>query len=198
MTRAVLISEEMAAELHGSASASDRGSLRAAVALLALGLLALGAALVSEPFSLRVMGWLLAVGGILRGASALVRSGDRHRVRAAEALSGAVYLAVGAMLASVTPARAIPSTLVLLAAALFALAGVIRIVASRTLREPGWQLRAGHGLLSLVLGAAVWAQWPISGLAALGLFAAIDMFAGGFATAASALPRSAPRDARAG
>src|SRR5690606_31777547 len=86
------------------------GTLRSAVALLALGLLALGAALVGEPFSLRVMGWLLAVGGILRGASALVRSDDRHRVRAAEALSGAVYLAIGAMLAWVSPARAIPST----------------------------------------------------------------------------------------
>jgi uncharacterized membrane protein HdeD (DUF308 family) len=177
----------MARELHEPV-ARDRGSLRTAIALLALGLLALGAALVSEPFSLRVMGWLLAVGGILRGASALARFGDRHRVRAAEALSGAVYLAVGAMLAMVSPARPVSSTPVLIAAALFALAGVIRIVASRTLREPGWQMRAAHGLLSLVLGAAVWAQWPVSGLGALGLFAAIDMIAGGFATAAGALP----------
>lgn len=178
----------MQGELHHRTSAANGGSLRTAVALVTLGVLAIGAALVGAPFSVRVMGWLLATGGVLRGASALSRTGERHRVRAAEALSGAVYLAVGAMLAWVSPARPAPSAGVLLAAALFALAGVIRIVASRTAREPGWRFRAGHGLLSLVLGAAVWAQWPVSGLGALGLFAAIDMIAGGFATAAGALP----------
>jgi uncharacterized membrane protein HdeD (DUF308 family) len=179
-------------------SAEVSGSLRTAIALLTLGAFALGAALVSEPFSVRVMGWLLAIGGILRGASALARVGDRHRVRAAEAITGAVYLAVGAMLSWGSPARAMPSTVVLLAAALFALAGVIRIVASRASREPGWRFRAAHGLLSLVLGSAVWAQWPLSGLSALGRFTAIDMIAGGFATAARALPPPAEHTAHTG
>ena len=52
---------------------------------------------------------------------------------------------------------------------------------------PGWGWHALNGFITFVLGVLVLAQWPVSGLWAIGLFIGIDLIFFGLAWVALAL-----------
>ncbi|MGD0309230.1 MAG: hypothetical protein ABSC02_08065 [Acidobacteriota bacterium] len=52
---------------------------------------------------------------------------------------------------------------------------------------PGWGWQAMNGVITLVLGILVLAQWPVSGLWAIGLLVGIDLTFYGWAWVALAL-----------
>lgn len=151
-----------------------------AIALATLGTIAL-VGIASTAFV--ATGGTLAIGGLLRSTSALSWR-ERPRVHVADLGTALVYVLVGATL--LLASAPISGALILGSAALLALTGLVRIVIHRTARPPGFRFGVAHGLVSLVLGAAIWARWPAAGLSDLALATATDMVVGALAIAASA------------
>jgi uncharacterized membrane protein HdeD (DUF308 family) len=93
-------------------------------------------------------------------------------------LTGILYVVVGFMIVANPGAAAI--TLTLLIALFLIFTGIFRIVVALMTRFPHWGWLALHGLVNLLLGIAIWRQWPLSGLWVIGLFVGIDMVFNGW------------------
>lgn len=68
----------------------------------------------------------------------------------------------------------------LLLAAYFTVAGIFRIVDALSLRLPHWGWALANGIITLIFGILVWAQWPVSGLWIIGMFIGIDLIVTGW------------------
>jgi len=71
--------------------------------------------------------------------------------------------------------------------AFFLIGGLYQLVASLWTHLPGWGWQALNGALSSIMGILIMAQWPVSGLWAIGLFVGIDLIFYGSAWIALAL-----------
>ena len=69
----------------------------------------------------------------------------------------------------------------------FLIGGLFELVGSFAVALPGWGWQAADGIITLVLGILVLAQWPASGLWVIGLFIGIDLIFYGGAWIAFAL-----------
>ena len=147
------------------------------IALLVLGTIALGASVAMTIVSMVLLGWLLIIGGVLEGVHAFWRE------RAwggffIDLLTGILYVVVGFMVLA-NPGEA-AMALTLLIALFLMFSGLFRIVVALILRFPHWGWLILHGAVNLVLGIAIWRQWPLSGLWVIGLFVGIDMLFNGW------------------
>jgi uncharacterized membrane protein HdeD (DUF308 family) len=70
-------------------------------------------------------------------------------------------------------------SLTLMLAALFVVGGVLRIVVALIERFPSWGWVLFNGVITVLLGIAIWQQWPASGLWVLGTFVGIDFIVNG-------------------
>ena len=77
--------------------------------------------------------------------------------------------------------------LTLLMALFFLVGGLFQIVGSAVLGFSGWGWHLIDGLITIVLGLMILAQWPSSGLWVIGLFIGIDLIFYGLAWIAIAL-----------
>ena len=132
----------------------------------------------------------------LVSATPLARSGDDHEAKVKEAASQSVK--AGKVFDEImqTPDKAIPRDLLARAKAIAVFPQVHKAafifggeggrgVVSR--RMPGWGWQALNGALSSIMGILIMAQWPVSGLWAIGLFVGIDLIYYGSAWIALAL-----------
>jgi uncharacterized membrane protein HdeD (DUF308 family) len=92
-------------------------------------------------------------------------------------LTGVLYLIAGIFLINNPVGAALGLTL--LVAVCLLTGGAVRIVLSLLERFDGWGWVVMNGIVSVLLGAAIWRQWPLSGLWALGLFVGIEMLFSG-------------------
>jgi uncharacterized membrane protein HdeD (DUF308 family) len=69
----------------------------------------------------------------------------------------------------------------------FLLAGLFQLVSSLWTHLPGYGWDAVNGVIATILGVLLLAQWPVSGLYAIGLFVGIDLIFYGCAWAALAI-----------
>jgi uncharacterized membrane protein HdeD (DUF308 family) len=69
----------------------------------------------------------------------------------------------------------------------FLMSGLFQLISSLVIHLPGWGWYALNGIITFVLGVLVLAQWPISGLWAIGLFIGIDLVFFGLAWVTLAL-----------
>jgi uncharacterized membrane protein HdeD (DUF308 family) len=69
--------------------------------------------------------------------------------------------------------------LTLMLAAAFLVGGVFRIVVAVAERFPYWGWVLCNGIITALLGIAIWQQWPASGLWVLGMFVGIDLIVNG-------------------
>jgi uncharacterized membrane protein HdeD (DUF308 family) len=100
-------------------------------------------------------------------------------------LIGALY-AVFAFLILSKPTMAL-ATLTLLAAAMFLVGGIFRVVVAVAMRFPNWGWEVVSGLVSVVLGVMIWQDWPESAVWAIGLLVGIDLIFTGWTWVALAL-----------
>jgi uncharacterized membrane protein HdeD (DUF308 family) len=150
------------------------------MALAILGVLALGAAVVTTMLSVTVVGWMLIVGGVIQIVHAF--SAPRWRGVVLSLLEGVLYGVVGVMMV----ARPLESAalVTLLLGAFLITSGLFRILTVPTflrIRNWGWVLAGG--IISLLLGMGIWAQWPVSGFWVLGAFIGIEMIVWGISLA---------------
>ena len=146
------------------------------IALVILGMIAIGYAVEMTIVSVVFLGWLLIIGGIfevIHGFSRRQWSGFFINL-----LGGVLYAVAGVVMIA-NPALAAVS-LTLLIAIILIVAGVFRLIVafSRPLHHRGWLIL--NGVISIVLGIMIWRSWPVSGLWVIGMFVGIDMIFDGW------------------
>lgn len=164
------------------------------ILLMILGVIAIGSAVTMTLVSVLVFGWLLIIGGVFEAVYAFWQ--ERWSAFFIDLTIGILYAVVGFMIVANPLAAAV--TLTLLVAMFLILAGLFRSVAAIAVRPPHWGWLLVHGLISLLLGAAIWQQWPLAGLWVIGLFVGIELLLNGATLAmlgASARTLPLPREA---
>jgi uncharacterized membrane protein HdeD (DUF308 family) len=127
--------------------------------------------------SMLMFGWILLIAGIIEALQAFRHRHSGHFLL--HVLNAVLSMVVGIMLLGHPLAGALVITLLI--AAYFTVAGIFRIFAALSHRIPGWAWMLTNGVVTLILGLLIWAQWPISGLWIIGLFIGIDLIFTGWA-----------------
>jgi uncharacterized membrane protein HdeD (DUF308 family) len=160
------------------------------VALILVGLLAIGSSFFATLATMVVFGVLLLVGGIVQAFTAFW--GRRWPGFGAQVLAGVLYLVVGVFLIE-RPLEAAAGLTLLVAAGLL-VGGILKTILALTERFDGWGWALLNGTVSVGLGVAIWRQWPLSGLWVIGLFVGIEMLFSGLSWVMLGLAvRSLPR-----
>jgi uncharacterized membrane protein HdeD (DUF308 family) len=156
-----------------------------------LGTIGLGMLFTLTLASIFYFGILLLFGGVIQAVQAFTFHGWRNIV--SHLLMGAAYLFAGYVVIQ-NPLAASATLTMLLASALVVL-GILRSVTAvmhREYRQWGWLFFSG--VLSVILGGMIMAQWPVTGLWVIGLFVAIDLIFHGWSYIGLALAvKDAPR-----
>jgi len=146
------------------------------IALVIIGMIAIGSAVEMTIISVLFFGWLLIIAGAFE-----VVHGFRHRPWGGFFINllGGVLYAVAGLVMIMNPARA-AVTLTLLIAIILIIAGLFRLFVafSTPLHHRGWLIL--NGAISILLGIMIWDAWPVSGLWVIGLFIGIDMIFDGW------------------
>ncbi len=147
------------------------------VLLIIVGIAAIGSSFWATLATVLVFGWLLIVGGAIQAANFLWRK--KWKGYFIDLLSALLYLFIGFVLVA-NPLRGAMAITLIIGISLI-VGGVFRIAAGfmTQVEHRIWLLL--HGVISLLLGGAIWMEWPSSGIWVIGLFVGIDMLIGGWA-----------------
>jgi uncharacterized membrane protein HdeD (DUF308 family) len=147
--------------------------------LLALGILMiiLGVLAIAAPYGATLavqfaLGWILVIGGIAEAIHAFMAKGWGGFVL--ELLSAILYVVVGVLLLTNPVGGALALTIVL--AVFLIVEGIFKILMAFRVRDHGgWGWLLASGILSVLLGVLIWAEWPYSGLWVIGLLVGIQL-----------------------
>lgn len=145
------------------------------IAFVILGGIALSYSALTTLASVFVLGWVLVFAGIFEAMHAFKI--PRWSGFLLELLAAILYLVVGVLMIARPETGAV--SLTFLIGAFFLASGLFRIVAAATLRPPSWGWLLMNGLVTLVLGLLIIAEWPASGLWVIGMFLGIDLIFSG-------------------
>jgi uncharacterized membrane protein HdeD (DUF308 family) len=145
------------------------------VVLTVMGLVGLVFAGALSVVTVIFVGWLFLIGGALEVGHAVFRKGWRGFWL--DLLSGALTLVAGLFIL-LRPIEGL-GILTMLLGMLFLVGGIFRLGAGVAMNNPyrGWFIL--HGVISLVLGGLILADWPRSALWVIGTFVAIDLLISG-------------------
>lgn len=145
-------------------------------ALVLLGAIAIAAPWMTTLGSVVFYGWLLAFSGASETITAF--SARPWQGVVLHLIGGLLSLFVG--LAIVARPAAGAETLTLLFAIFFLVSGLGRAASAFILRLPGWTWSVGSGLITALLGAMVWRQWPESSSWLIGTYVGVELIARGW------------------
>lgn len=158
--------------------------------LLAFGIVlaVLGVAAVIRSFSATVasmmfFGWMMLFAGSVEFVNAFMVG---HWAGFFLHLLAAILLVVTGLLLLIRPLIS-AEVVTLVMSMFFLIGGLYQFIASIWTHVPGWGWQAFSGVISSLMGILLLAQWPLSGLWAIGLFIGIDLFLAGGAWIALAL-----------
>ena len=153
------------------------------IVLLLLGIAAIVRSVTATVVSTMFFGWVLVLAGIIEFVDAFMVG--KWAGFFLHLLVAILFGIVGTVmiLKPVISAEAVTYVV----AMFFLIAGLYALVASVWTHQPGWGWQAANGIVASVLGFLLLAQWPVSGLFAVGLFVGIDLISYGWAWAALAL-----------
>jgi uncharacterized membrane protein HdeD (DUF308 family) len=152
--------------------------------LIVLGLFAIGSPFIAAVAVEVAVAWLIVFAGIVHIFLAFHAHGAGSVIW--RLLVGVAYLAFGGYLI-LHPLLGVAS-LTLLLAALFVIEGILDLVMyfkMRPLYGSGWVLV--DGIITLVLGGLIYAQWPLSSGWAIGVLVGASMFVSGVTRIAMSL-----------
>lgn len=145
------------------------------VALTVLGLVCLSSTVFATLLTTVALGILTLIGGVALIASAFwAENGWGMVLRIA---LGALFLLGGWYLLTRPVIGAL--TLTAIMGWFFVLSGAVRLITAFVERMRGWGWTALNGGVTLLLGVLLLANWPVSGLFAIGLFLGIDLLLNG-------------------
>src|SRR5271165_7334638 len=130
------------------------------------GAVAVARAFTATIVSMLFFGWMLVIASGLEIAQAVMVghwAGFFHHL-----LAAILFGVVGLLL--VTRPVISAEALTIFMALFFLIGGLFQLIASIAVAQPGWGWQAADGIITLILGALVLAQWPVSGLWVIGLF----------------------------
>ena len=163
------------------ATRTDRSPWGTAIGILliVLGLLAIIFSFVAGVTITVIVGWVLLFAGIARLLYAWSARGAGAVIW--QLIIGVLYVWVAFYLI-LHPTRGL-LTLTFWLAAWFVIEGVFELISYFQLRKrshrAGWFL--WDGLITLILGLIIWAQWPFSSAWALGVLVGVSLISSGFA-----------------
>jgi uncharacterized membrane protein HdeD (DUF308 family) len=158
-----------------------------------LGGIALSALVITTLVSILFLGFLLLANGIVEGIQTF--KAGRTKDIIFHLLTGLLYAAVGILFIAYPAAGAASVTLLL--GAFFVAGGISRMIWAAVIRFQSWGWAVFNGIVTLLLGAIVWANWPVSGLWVIGLFVGIEMVINGWSRLLFALAvRNEVKDTR--
>ncbi len=171
----------MASSVVGPGSTLANGGGRNWSIAIGVLLIILGIAAIFLPFIAGIavnlaVGWVLLFAGVLHLAYAWSARGAGAVIW--QVIIGIVYILVAFYLL-IHPARGL-LTLTLVLAAYFIIEGILEIVTFFRLRSSGpavWFLI--DGIVTLVLGAIIWAHWPFSSVWAIGTIIGVSLLFSG-------------------
>ena len=164
------------------------------ILMIILGVFAIGAPVVATIAFQVMLGWLLVIGGIAEAIHAFMAQNWRGFLF--ELLSAILYVVVGGLLLFNPLLGA--AALTLLLAVFLVVEGIFKIIMALRVRDHrGWGWLLASGILSLILGAMIWAQWPASGLWVIGLLVGIQLLFTGWSLVMLALAARSHRQAMA-
>ena len=146
------------------------------IVLIVLGTIALGASVLMTMATMVLIGWLMIIGGLAESAHAFACK--KWGGFFVDLLTGILYVVVGFLIAANPGATAVALTLLIALFLIFG--GIFRTVTSLMIRFPNWGWVLLYGVVNILLGIAIWRQWPFSGLWVIGLFVGIDMIFNGW------------------
>jgi uncharacterized membrane protein HdeD (DUF308 family) len=160
------------------------------IALVVLGVILLGSPFLASLATALVLGWMLIIGGIFECVGSFwTREWSGFFLHL---LSGILSVVVGLLLVR-RPVAGL-EVLTLLLACFLIVEGLFHMIAAFQVRYTSWVWPFLSGLIDLVLGLMIWAQWPYSGLWVIGLFVGISLIFRGVSWVMLALAvRSLPR-----
>lgn len=153
------------------------------ILLIVLGIIAVSASVYTTMVTVVLLGCLLAVGGI---AELVYSFWSKNWSGFFLALVvGLLYLIIG-LIFIFKPVQS-AAALTLLIGALFVVGGLFKIITSIFVRFEHWGWLLFSGIISLILGILVLAEWPLSSLWIIGLFVGIDLIFMGWTSVVFAL-----------
>lgn len=147
------------------------------ISLLILGIITLSAQVFTTLVSLVFLGWMLAIGGIGEFFYGFF-SGSFGRA-ILYFIGGIVTFVIGASIVLFPGISAL--TITFLIGMYMLLIGMYKTLSSLFVRYPSWGWNFASGIVSFILGAIIFAGWPVSGLWVIGLFIGVELFVRGFA-----------------
>lgn len=147
------------------------------ILFIILGFIGLGSLFALTLASAFFFGILIIIGGAAQFVEALKCKGWKGV--AFHVLIAVLYVVGGVFVIQDPLAASVMLTWVLAAVLIFA--GILRIVMAIQMRSAGpWVVPLLGGVISIILGGMILAQWPLSGLFVIGLFVAIELIVNGW------------------
>ena len=153
------------------------------IVLLVLGIAAIVRSVSATVASMVFFGWLLVFAGIIEFVDAFMVG---HWAGFFLHLLAAILFGITGILMVARPVISAESVTFIMGI-FFLIGGLFQLIGSFVVSLPGWGWQALDGIITIILGALVLAQWPASGLWVIGLFIGIDLIFYGFAWIALAL-----------
>lgn len=153
------------------------------IIVMLLGIAAVVRSFAATVASMLFFGWLLVFAGGIEIAQAVMVG---RWAGFLEHLLAAILFGITGLLLVTRPIKS-AEVLTIMMAMLFLVGGLFQMIGSIALALPGWGWQVTDGLITLILGLLMLAQWPVSGLWAIGLFVGIDLIFYGGAWIALAL-----------
>jgi uncharacterized membrane protein HdeD (DUF308 family) len=151
--------------------------------LVVLGIAAVARSVTATVVSMVFFGWLLVLASGIEIAQAVMVG---RWVGFFQHLLAAILFGITGLLIIMRPVISAEVATIFIAM-FFLIGGLFQLIGSVAVALPGWGWHAADGLITLVLGLLIIAQWPASGLWVIGLFIGIDLIFYGFAWIALAL-----------
>lgn len=145
------------------------------ILLILLGSLAISFSVYSTFITVLMLGTVLMVAGL--GQCVIAIRAPQWSGFFLNLLAGLLAMVLGYLFMQTTGVSAL--TITLLMAAYFMVSGLFKIFTAATHRFHRWGWMLCNGIATLLLGILLWAQWPLSGLWAIGLFLGIDLLMAG-------------------
>ena len=143
------------------------------ILLLILGIITITAQLFTTIATIYFLGWVLLIGGFLEFFNGFFTKENRWLLF----MGGVLSFIFGYILIT----NPIPSAtfLTLLIGMWLLISGAFKLIASVMLQYENWGWSLFGGIITLLLGAVVLSQWPVSGLWVIGLFIGVEFIVRG-------------------